>query len=300
MRILIADDSPIDRTVLQRLLTRAGHEVVVAEDGLESWKILRSPDAPSLAILDWQMPGMDGLEVCRSLRGIQDKPYVFVILLTSNDQREQLIEGLEAGADDYLTKPVDATLLRARVGVAARILNLQAGLLAAQEKLTFQADHDSLTGLYNRAAILGHLDREISRAQRNRTPLGVVVADLDHFKRVNDTYGHPTGDSTLREVARRFTSNIRMYDMVGRLGGEEFLVLFPGCDESNTGAQAERLRHSICDTPLELQGLRLPMTVSLGGASLADAEVGSDVIARADKALYQAKGAGRNRVEVSL
>jgi two-component system cell cycle response regulator len=310
MHILIADDNPVGLALLKVQLLREGHEVTVAENGLESWRILQTTDTPRLAILDWLMAGMDGLEVCRRLRKLEHRPYVFVILLTSSltprltssDQRQDLLEALASGADDYLTKPLDLALLRARVEVGRRILTLQANFLAAQEKLNFQADHDSLTGLYSRAAILGQLEREISRARRHVSPLGVIIADLDHFKRVNDTHGHATGDQALCEVARRFTSSIRPYDTVGRLGGEEFLILLPGCDASSTMAQAERLRECICDRALVVSGLKLKMTASLGGASVdfSASEQGTALMARADAAMYQAKQAGRNRVEVSV
>jgi two-component system cell cycle response regulator len=303
MRILAADDDPGQRSTLKGFLCRQGHEVIEAENGLESWEILQADNPPQLAILDWKMPGLNGLEVCQRLRKLEHRPYVFVILLTGNDLREQVLEGLRAGADDYLTKPLDFVLLRARIEVGQRILDLQGSLIAVQDKLRFQADHDSLTGVYSRAAILGQLEREISRARRSHVPLGVVVGDLDHFKRINDTHGHAAGDRALCEVASRFTSKIRIYDTVGRIGGEEFLILLPGCDTSCTLAQAERLRECICIEPLDLQqGLHVDMTASLGGAStdLIGSEGAAALMARADVALYQAKHAGRNRVEVSL
>ena len=301
MHILIADDNPVDRALLKGLLLREGHQVTIAENGLDSWNILQTNEAPRLAILDWHMPGMDGLEVCRRLRQLEHRPYVFVILMTSSDERQDLLEGLASGADDYLTKPPDLALLRARLEVGRRILTLQSNFMAAQEKLSFQADHDSLTGLYSRSAILGQLEREISRARRNVSPLGVIIADLDHFKRINDTHGHAAGDQALCEAARRFTASVRPYDTVGRLGGEEFLILLPGCDASSTMAQAERLRECICHRPLDLSGLRIPMTASLGGASvdLSAPEQGDALMARADAAMYQAKESGRNRVELS-
>jgi diguanylate cyclase (GGDEF)-like protein len=302
MHILIADDSVVDRALLKGLLTRAGHEVIVAENGLEAWSILQTENAPQLAILDWQMPGLDGLEVCRRLRQIEGRPYVFVVLLSSNDERQQLLEGLRAGADDYMIKPAEASLLRARLEVAQRILALQSNLMAAHEKLRFRAEHDALTGLSSRAAVLEALEREINRARRGRTPLGVIIGDVDLFKRINDAHGHAAGDAALCEVARRLVANVRSYDTVGRLGGEEFLILLPGCEVSSLQAQAERLRKCICDAPFDLLGLQLPLTISLGGATLdpLGSESPSNLTARADAALYDAKHSGRNQVAVRI
>lgn len=300
MHILIADDDPGYRLVLKTLLTQEGHEVTVAENGLEAWSILQASNSPRLAILDWQMPGMDGLEICRRLRQLQQKPYVFVVLLTANDQRSELLEGLAAGADDYLTKPLDPILLRARLAVGSRILDLQADLMAAHEKLRHQADHDSLTGLFNHAAILRQLDREISRMRRDHLPLGVVIGDLDHFKKINDTYGHAAGDLALQEVVRRISANLRLYDTAGRLGGEEFLILLPGCDEASTLARAERIRECVGRDPVDLKIIHRSITLSLGAASADpfEKEDATNLVARADAALYQAKGAGRNQVRL--
>jgi two-component system cell cycle response regulator len=301
MRILIADDDPICCCMLSTLLSKEGHEVTVAKDGVESWNILQAQDAPDLAILDWQMPGLDGLEVCRRLRQLEQKPYVFVILLTANNQRNDLLEGLQAGVDDYMTKPLDPALLRARLEVGRRILDLQANLMAAQEKLRFQADHDSLTGLYNRSAVLRHLRRELSRAQRDRAPLGVVIGDLDHFKHINDTYGHPAGDRVLCEAAHRIASSVRVYDTVGRVGGEEFLIILPGCDASSTLAKAERIRENVGRELVDLGGRQARISISLGVVSADPFETvdEAELVARADVALYQAKESGRNRVQLS-
>jgi len=298
VRILVADYNPVERARIKGLLVREGHEVQLAENGAECWSILQSTPPPQLAILDWQMPGLNGLEVCQRLRQLEHGPYVFVILLTSNDQRHQELEGLRAGADDYLTKPLDPGLLRARLTVGQRILELQAKLMASEENLRFQANHDSLTGLHNRAGTLDQLAREISRAKRDGAPFGVIIGDVDHFKSINDTHGHAAGDRALCEVARRIASSVRLYDTVGRLGGEEFLILLPGCDASRTLIQAERLRESIGHSPVDVDGLHLPITASLGAASFnpLTSEGAVALVARADQAMYQAKNSGRNRV----
>ncbi len=301
MHVLIADDDQIHCCLLSGLLRKDGHEVTVAKNGLESWTILQTNDTIQMAILDWHMPGMDGPEVCKRLRESQRQPYVYVILLTSNDQRPQLLEGLGAGADDYLTKPLDPPLLRARLQVGRRILDLQANLLATQEQLRYQADHDPLTGLYNRAGILVQLEREICRAKRDRTPLSVIMGDLDHFKRINDTHGHAAGDAALCQAARRITSSVRGYDVVGRFGGEEFLIVLPNCDAADALSRAEQIRERVARETMDLGGLPVAVTVSLGAAATNPfaAEEAAALIARADGALYQAKEAGRNRVQIT-
>src|SRR5580658_6674004 len=244
-RVLIAEDDPVSRRLLEAILVKWGYDVTVVADGLEALRILDSADAPRLAVLDWMMPGMEGVQICQKLRERKGRPYVYVLLLTARSQKQDLLQGLELGADDYLTKPFDAQELRARLHVGGRILNLQDDLLAAQEALKFRATHDSLTGIDNRAAIMEALDRDISRQLRDNRPFGIVLADIDHFKNVNDTYGHLSGDDVLRMVAERLRNSTRPYDSVGRLGGEEFLIVAPSSDISGTLALAERIRKDI-------------------------------------------------------
>jgi diguanylate cyclase (GGDEF)-like protein len=301
MRVLIADDDHVSRRLLGSLLVKWGYEVVTAKDGAEAWQALQNEDAPRLAILDWVMPGMDGLEVCRKARKRPGQPYAYLILLTARGQMGDVLEGLEAGADDYLTKPFDPQELKARLRVGKRILDLQEELISAREALRFEAAHDSLTGLWNRAAILDTLERELARADREEISVGLAMADLDHFKRVNDTYGHLVGDAVLREAARRMQALVRRYDAIGRYGGEEFLVIVPGCNIACAQSQAERLRTGIGQEPFEVPGGTLQLTLSVGvtaSAPLGGADADS-LIRAADAALYRAKTAGRNRVEVA-
>jgi len=302
LKILIAEDETVSRRLLQNTLVKWGYEVVVCRDGQEAWEGLQTQDAPQLAILDWMMPKMDGLLVCKEIRKQSAEPYVYVLLLTSKSQKEDLITGLEAGADDYLTKPFDAQELKAKLRAGMRILDLQTELINAREALRVQATQDPLTGLWNRGAILEALRREIARAKRERNSVAVVMADLDHFKRINDSYGHLAGDAALRQVADRMRSSIRPYDAIGRYGGEEFLILLPGCNIPGAATVAERLMTSIAGQPVDLAGEKLLITCSLGVASNSEApEADADWLIRAaDAALYQAKSAGRDRVEFAL
>lgn len=301
MRILIAEDDAISRRLLQATLTKHGYDVVAACDGQAAWDALQAPDAPRLAILDWMMPGMDGPQVCREVRKRGDQGYVYLLLLTARDRKQDLIEGLEAGADDYLVKPFDTFELKARLDVGRRILDLQRQLLSAYEEMRHRATHDALTAVYNRGAILESLNREWLHVQREGGSLGVIMADLDHFKRINDTYGHSAGDTVLREAARRMRSVVRAYDAVGRYGGEEFLIVIPGCRRDVLWGLAERLRESMASAAISIGEQAIPVTMSVG-VSITDGQSDADVHAllqKADIALYEAKRGGRNRVVFS-
>ena len=296
--ILIAEDDPISLRLLQSFLQKWGYDVVAVTNGTDARRILDRHDAPPLAVLDWMMPGMEGLEICREIRRDMERPYTYILLLTARSQKEDLLKGLEAGADDYLTKPFDAQELRARLHVGQRILDLQRRLLRATDELRFRASHDTLTGIANRAAILEVVNRERARQVREGGSFGIILADLDHFKAVNDTYGHMAGDVVLKEAARRMESSVRAYDSVGRYGGEEFLIVVPASDVVGTTAVAERIRSGISETPIITEAGAVAVTASLGIAVSADRET-KDVLRSADAALYYAKSHGRNRVERS-
>ncbi len=292
MKVLVADDDPVSRFLVEGALARCGFEAVLVNDGMEAVEVLRREDAPRLAILDWMMPGKDGPQVCRQVRSWRDHPYTYIVLLTAKTRKEDLVKGFEAGVDDFLTKPFDAQELIFRLRSGGRILELQ-------EKLQAQATHDSLTGLWNRAAILDFLRRELVRGERQGFPVGLVMADIDHFKMINDTHGHLVGDEVLREVAGRVRSGIRAYDGVGRFGGEEFLIVFPECNVEASAKLAERLRARVGDEPIETSEVTLTVTVSLGVAPAEVARVSDfdPLLRAADAALYRAKSGGRNRVE---
>jgi len=299
VRILIAEDDPVSRRLLEVTLHKWGYEVIACPDGMAAWQILQRPDTPSLAILDWMMPGMDGLQVCREVRQQAAEPYIYVLLLTAKSQKTDIIAGLEAGADDYLTKPFDANELRMRLRAGRRILDLQAELILVREALRDQATHDSLTNLWNRATIYEILQRELDHIRRTNTTVSVILVDIDYFKRINDTYGHLIGDAVLRETAHCMQAVLRPYDNIGRYGGEEFLLVLPECDTAGAMTLAERLRTTIATKALTLAEGMTPLTVSLGVATSSLARETESLISAADAALYRAKNSGRNRVELA-
>ena len=300
--VLIAEDDPVFRRILQSCLQSWNYKVRAFANGLDAWNVLQQEHAPRMAILDWMMPGMDGIEMCRRIRGLQQDPYRYVLLLTAKDDKHDVVQGLEAGADDYLTKPFDVDELHARVRAGKRILELQKELIQARESLRFEALHDHLTGLWNRGAVLNLLQREEQRRQRSGEALGVIMVDVDHFS-INDSYGHLVGDVVLTEVARRLTTSVRGYDSVGRYGGEEFLIIVPGCDPQGLIISAERLRGVIAESPVNSTSSPIPVTISVGLVSVGPGNVKPvehiALVQAADSALYRAKAKGRNRVEIA-
>lgn len=297
--ILIAEDDRMFRVLLQNWLEDRGYQVTIAENGLRAWELLQTEAAPKLVILDWMMPGLTGPEICQQLRARSDLQYRYVLLLTARSEKQDLVAGLEAGADDYLSKPFDALELHARLQVGRRILDLQEQLVAAQEALRFEATHDFLTGVWNGAAILRALDREIERAARMQTSLGIMMLDLDNFKQVNDVHGHLAGDEVLRAAARRIAEGVRIYDPVGRYGGEEFLVLTPGCVPPALQQQAERVRASLAEPINTSAGIiRISASIGIVGAELGPSPTldSRALVHAADQAMYEAKAKGKNRV----
>lgn len=299
-RILIAEDGTVSRHLLRTLLDEWGYIVIEVQDGTAALQELQKPDAPKLAILDWMMPGLNGTEVVQQLRKEQSTPYTYILLLTARANKSDILVGLDSGADDYLTKPFDSQELRARLHVGERIIHLQERLQYALAASEFRASHDALTGLYNRGTILSLLEREAARCFREGFTLGVILADVDHFKVINDTYGHGTGDQVLLEVAGRMQASLRSYDFLGRYGGEEFLILLPACGLQDTHDIAERLRRAVAETPICAANLSAKVTISLGTTVASLPENIGGLLQRADVALYDAKQAGRNNVKSRL
>ena len=295
MKALVADDDTASRLLLQKMLTKWGYEVVAASTGDEAWRILTSDDSPDLAVLDWMMPELDGVEVCRRIRALELSSPPYLILLTGRDKKEDIATGLESGASDYLQKPVDRDELRARLLVGRRFAELNRRLLDAQAELRRQALTDPLTHIMNRRAILGRLTEEMARAPRQGLPLSIGVLDVDHFKSINDQFGHAGGDAVLQEVVGRGQNALRAYDAIGRIGGEEFLVVMPGVGPRDTEIVLERLRRAVGETPMKAQGQEVTVTVSIGGA-VCQNESMDELLNLADDALYSAKDQGRNKV----
>lgn len=301
MQIVVADDNPAFQEMLRKMLEEWGYEVLLATDGAQAWEQLRQPNGPRLALLDWMMPGLPGAEVCRRVRaGILDR-YVYLVLLSARGDSEDIVEGMESGADDYIVKPFQPDELRARLRAGRRVLALQQELVEAREALREQATRDGLTGLWNRKSIFDILEKELSRSHRTGEPLSLLMVDLDGFKEVNDTLGHRAGDDVLRQVGARLRLSVRRYDAVGRYGGDEFLIVLPACALAGGSAQGERVRDAIGSEPFMAGDSQVSLTCSLGVAcaKAVELEAPDDLVSEADAALYHAKRAGRDRVEAA-
>jgi diguanylate cyclase (GGDEF)-like protein len=299
--ILIADDEVISRKILQKTLERAGYEVTPVEDGRLAADRLCPADGPRLALLDWVMPELDGPGVCREVRKRNEQSYVYMILLTSREAKEDVVAELESGADDYLTKPFDPEELKARLRTGLRILNLEDRLVEAREEMRFRATHDELTALWNRGVMMDLLGRELARSRREQVCTAILMCDLDHFKNVNDTYGHLAGDDVLRETAKRLLASVRSYDFVGRYGGEEFLIVLNNCNPPYALARAEEIRKAIAQAPVPSATGPIPVSMSVG--LLFSQDWGrlpvEELLQEVDAALYAAKAAGRNCVRIA-
>ncbi len=292
MAILVVDDDLLQRRVLEVLLTKAGRTVLLARDAEEAWDVLQRGGVRFL-VTDWVMPGMSGPQLIHRVRNADLEGYVYALLLTSQDEQRDVVAGLEAGADDYLTKPFDRDELLARIAIGERILALEA-------RLRQIATEDELTGLLNRRAGWSRIEQELSRAKRERTPLSVLLMDIDHFKRINDEYGHPVGDEALRLLGDVLRRSRRDYDHVARWGGEEFLLVLPSATAEEAAGAAERIRASVEEAWLpRADGGEVRFTLSVGVAEATADSTLEDLVRRADEALYRAKREGRNRVCVS-
>ena len=298
---MIADDDPIGRRLLENTLVKSGYKVVAVEDGLKALALFNNNFFP-IVLTDWMMPGMNGLELCRALRNTSLPGYVFIILLTARDSKNDIITGLEAGADDYLSKPFLHAELIARIKTGIRILELEKSLQHANEKIRQMSVTDPLTGSYNKRYLNEYLPVEISRSKRYNRALSIIMCDIDYFKKVNDTYGHQAGDAVLKDFADCLMQSVReKTDWVVRYGGEEFLVILPETDRAGAYRLAERIRLKVAGQETIVNEVPIHITASFGIGcfipSDGDAAVTQDeIIRQADKLLYKSKQEGRNRV----
>jgi diguanylate cyclase (GGDEF)-like protein len=302
LKILVADDDPVSRRLMERTLQKSGYEVIIAENGAQAFEQLSREDGPRLALVDWMMPELDGLEVCRKIRSMSKRPYIYITLLSSRLSNRDIVTGLEAGADDYLTKPCNPEELNARLRTGQRILCLEDTLVKAREEMRFQATHDAMTGLLNHAAILACFRQALSGSAQEHILLSLVLCDLDHFKRVNDVHGHLVGDEILRQVAVRLRESIRSCDAVGRYGGEEFLIVLRNCGATRLRSRAEQIRTAVACRSFPIPGNALSLSLSLGALAVGEwngALPMESLLEKVDNALYLAKSAGRNRVVCS-
>jgi two-component system cell cycle response regulator len=311
MKILLADDDHVSRLLMKRMLETSGYEVVTAENGREALQELSRKDSPRLALLDWMMPEMDGLGVCREIRASGNESYIYIVLLTARESPDDIVAGLKAGADDYLTKPCRHSELQARLHAGHRILMLEDKLVESREAMRYGATHDALTAVWNRDAMLVQIRSELKLSQESRCSTALLLCDVDHFKRVNDTYGHLVGDEVLRQVSGRLTSCARADDLVGRYGGEEFLMFLkdrgedrvprPGQKPFDRDAflhRAEQIREAVRSRPFSTEAGPLSISVSIGAIRIDPVTAAMPVetlLGRADEALYRAKAAGRDR-----
>jgi two-component system cell cycle response regulator len=297
MKILVVEDDPLSRQLVSASLRRAGHEVVQAEDGQAAWELFQR-EAYSLVITDWMMPELDGPALVQRIRADGGKSYTYIIMLTAMDDTNNVVAGLESGADEYLTKPFNSRELVARVASGVRIIKLEEQLIEAHRKMEILAMHDGLTGLFNRRAIQEHTESEFDLARRKERALSILLLDVDHFKNINDKHGHKAGDEALRQLAKMLTENLRPYDRAGRWGGEEFIVILPETELQEAVTVAERLRARVEASPISLEDSKsLAMQISVGVASVSAPYPSLErLIDAADQALYQAKQSGRNRV----
>jgi two-component system, cell cycle response regulator len=299
VKILIADDDPVSRRLMERMLQRGGYEVITVQNGRQAAHELSRLGGPRLALIDWMMPELDGPSLCRELRSRQNDPYVYILLLTSKQSGGDLVEGLEAGADDYLRKPCNAAELKARLHTGRRILQLEDKLVEAREEMRFKATHDALTTLWDRGAILALLRSELSRSIREHLPVSLLLCDVDHFKRINDVHGHQAGDDVLQEVSTRLLDAVRSHDAVGRYGGEEFLIVLGGCSSEHLKQRAEQVRTAINGSPVFTKHGSISVSLSVGAITVEswDESIPIELLLKpADEALYQAKASGRDQV----
>jgi two-component system chemotaxis response regulator CheY len=299
--ILVVDDSPVYHKLVADVLANESYAVLFAENGEEALNLF-SAHAPSIVITDWNMPDFSGLELCKRIRAQANSPYTYIIVLTSNSEKESVVQGLAAGADDYLTKPFNPGELLARIEVGRRIINLNRQIDAKSKLLEEEARTDKLTGLPNRRAIEEWAVRQMRAAARHGFPVWVVMTDIDSFKKINDTYGHDAGDAVLQTFAELLKRNTRASDICGRLGGDEFVLVITHVDAESITLTIERFREQFAALSFPFVGQSVSTSASFGVAGLSSGTMPDFgmLLKQADKALYEAKRGGRNRVSTTI
>lgn len=296
MNVLIAEDDYTSRMMLQAVLTKWGFKVTAVDNGTAALEALGHPDAPRLVILDWNMPGLTGLAVCKAIRERYPREPFYIIILTARVDKTHMVMGLDSGANDYIVKPYDKDEIRARVHVGKRMIDTQQELESARQALAWEARHDPLTGILNRRAILSELTDHMEKTGPPSGELYVALLDIDHFKQVNDRFGHQAGDDVLCEFTTQVVSGLGERHALGRYGGEEFLVLIPDTDTDAAHRRLTTIRQTLAATPLHTRSGPIPVTVSIGLAAWSPGQTLDTLLARADEALYEAKRLGRNRI----
>ncbi|WP_028024324.1 GGDEF domain-containing response regulator [Enterovibrio calviensis] len=299
---LVADDDKATAKLVEVLLNKWGIKTVVAHDGLEALEVMMQPKPPSLLLFDWEMPGYSGIELCEKIRQIDTTNPPYIIICTARDATESIVHGLNKGANDYVSKPFNTQVLKARVEVGTRTLELQSRLVDAMVRLDHFASFDELTGLLNRRALFERIHEDFSRAHRAKDNLCFVVCDIDWFKRINDKYGHPAGDAVLRQLGDLLTQQLRPYDRLGRIGGEEFLLLFSVTTIDSAVKVLERIKLAIEKHDFVYEDTHIAATMSFGATFIEAGEQIARVesyFKRADEALYRSKELGRNCVTFS-
>ncbi len=300
--VLIVEDNLLMRKILEAHLGDLGHTVVAVENGRQAVELLDRSHFP-IVITDLVMPEMGGLELCRTIRKRNFDGYTYVVILTYQDSQDEMVCGLEAGADEYLVKPVSRAELTMRLKTADRILSLESSLKKSYEEIKALSVKDSLTKVYNRGYLDEKLIQEVKRTYRFNRALTIVMLDIDHFKLINDTFGHTTGDQVLMECAWLMSVSVRNeIDWVARYGGEEFVIVLPETQLDGAIIAAERFRGKLASHVIDASGFELRVTASFGVASFSpssrkeDLSMAAALIVQADKCLYRAKKEGRNRV----
>jgi two-component system cell cycle response regulator len=297
MKILIAEDDSTSRITLLAIVSEWGYEPIPAADGAQVLSLMQADDAPRLLLLDWKIPEVNGLDLCKKIREEDSSNPPYIILLTRRSDTEDVVTGLKAGANDYMSKPFDNAELKARLEVGKRMLGLHDELNRAKEAMAFQANFDELTELMNRRAVMKAMVNEIERSKRNAQPLYICMCDIDYFKKINDTHGHLAGDAVLKEIAQRFKNSLRPYDLCGRYGGEEFLIIL-NSKEHDVHNLFERIRQAVANEPFIYEETALDITISCGVTRYnppTDERNTTQILIDADTALYEAKNNGRNR-----